>query len=149
MRELQLKRCFNAPMMFLCSAALALLIVACNRPRVEDDEQYSNQEDVDSMAYMDEKIALGDGLQQVRDEIDTLMNKASRQKQQGDAAANGKLEEAIRELGLNRIKIEREMQEVQTTSSASWKPEYVERIRTTMEEVRKDIQQIKEEAGIE
>jgi hypothetical protein len=97
---------------------------------------------------MDEKIDLSDDLEQVRNEIDTLMNQANRQKQQGDTGKTEKIDEAIRELGLNRTKIEREIQEVETTAPASWNPEYVERIRTTMAEIRKDIQQIKEESGL-
>lgn len=120
-----------------------ILQLACSRaPVTENKDVDSTFVQSDSSVYVEERAALESELTDLRNYIDTTIFVLAERKAKlkGDAATP--LENAITDLSLNKEKVERDLQEVNTTSLNSWDSDYTARIRTTMKQVRMDCDRI-------
>jgi len=137
-------------MAILFFTLIGIITWACSRsPVSENKDSASDLNDVDSTTFVEEKIALADELSELRNSIDTLIIKTSEMKSTSNQAHQDLLDEAIRELSLNKDKVERDIQEVHTTSLKGWREESIGRIRTTIDNVKSEVERIKEDAGLD
>lgn len=133
--------------MFSMSTSLVIILifaVACTRSPVSENKDTTDVV-TDSIVFVEQRVALADELTALRDTIDgsiaSIAEKRSKNKR-GDAQ---QLEEAISKLSLNKDKVVRDLEEVNSTALNAWDKDYVERIQTTIKEVSVEFNRITSE----
>lgn len=130
----------------LLYSLICITAFACSRSPVSENKDVdSSFVQSDSIVFAQERLMLGDELVELRNYIDTTIFVLTGQKakMKGDEAKS--LEAAITNLSLNKDKVERDLQEVNSTALKSWDQDYTARIRTTMKEVRTECDRITQE----
>jgi len=132
---------------YLGIVVILLLVVAvtCSRSPVSENNDSTSAVEADSIAFVEERLALGDELSELRDSITNTISIMEEKRSKSKEGEADKFGEAIGTLSLNKDKVERDLEEVNSTALKGWDNDDVERIRTTMEQVKTELERINTE----
>ena len=125
---------------------IVVFAITCSRsPVSENKDSTSAVVEADSIAFVEERLALADQLSELRDSITNTISIMEEKRSKSKGGEADKFGEAIGTLSLNKDKVERDLEEVNSTSLKGWDNDDAQRIRTTMEEVKTELGRINTE----
>ncbi|HEX5170417.1 MAG TPA: hypothetical protein VFW11_14670 [Cyclobacteriaceae bacterium] len=122
---------------------LVLVEIECSRSPVTEEKEKDTTAtlvNVDSITYTRQRMLLADELDNLVDSIDEVLVQVRK-----DCVSNPGYREYIDNLEYTKDRVERDLQEINTTSLKGWDADYVKRIELNTDNNRRMLSKVKSE----